>query len=199
MDLIWTVSHPRLAGAERCTLHTDLDGWVLAGVVVASYEQRPLDVRYRVAVDGGWATRSVAITTDDLTRPRALHLDRSTDGTWTIDGEAAPELEGCVDVDVGVTPSTNTLPIRRLGLAVGGEEEVDVAWVRFPALRVERGRQTYARIAPDVWRYRSDGFTADLTVDEDGLVVRYGDDLWRRVTRSPPAGRPPLRPSRPPD
>lgn len=185
MDLVWTVAHPRLAGAERCTLNPDLDGWVLAGVVVAAYERRPLDVRYRVTVDGGWATRSVTIATDDLTQPGALHLDRSTDGTWTIDGEAAPELEGCVDVDVGVTPATNTLPIRRLGLDIGDEEEVDVAWVRFPGLRVERGRQTYARVAADVWRYSSDGFTADLTVDEDGLVVRYGDDLWRRVGFAP--------------
>lgn len=61
------------------------------------------------------------------------------------------------------------------------ESEIDVAWVRFPELRVDRGRQRYARLAADVWRYSSEGFTADLVVDESGLVVQYGDDLWRRV------------------
>ncbi len=66
-------------------------------------------------------------------------------------------------------------------MAVGAQSDIDVAWVRFPDLRVERGRQTYSRMADDIWRYASGGFAAELTVDSDGLVVRYGDDLWRRA------------------
>ncbi len=139
------------------------------------------DVDYRVVVDDAWATQSVDVAMDRLTRPRRLRIDRSVDGSWTVDGEPVPELDGCVDVDLGVTPSTNTLPMRRLDLGVGEEREIDVAWVRFPDLWVDRGRQTYARFSAEVWRYTSERFTADLTVDEDGVVIRYGDDLWRRV------------------
>ncbi|MDP8929270.1 MAG: putative glycolipid-binding domain-containing protein, partial [Actinomycetota bacterium] len=157
------------------------EGWVLSGLVVASYDERPIDVRYRATVDEGWATRSVVVTVDQLKQPRRLELDRSSDGNWTVVGLAAPELDGCVDVDLGVTPSTNTLPIRRLDLDVGAQEEIEVAWVRFPDLRVERGRQHYARIAAELWRYSSGDFTADLIVDEVGLVIRYGADLWQQV------------------
>jgi hypothetical protein len=35
----------------------------------------------------------------------------------------------------------------------------------------------------DAVRYSSEGFTAELTADDDGLVVTYGDDLWRQVGR----------------
>lgn len=181
MDVIWTVSHPTLTGAERCTVQDTGQGWVLSGVVTASYEARPIDVQYRVAVDEGWATRSVAVTVDLLTRSRQLRLERSAEGRWTVDGRPAAELDGCVDVDLGISPSTNTLPIRRIGLDVGGQQEIDVAWVKFPDLRVDRGRQSYARIAADVWRYRSGAFSADLTVDPAGLVVRYGSELWQRA------------------
>jgi uncharacterized protein len=181
VDLVWLVTRSDIAGAERCSLRATEGGWSFRGVVVASYDDRPLDVRYEVAVDERWATRSVVVTMDDLVRPVRLELDRSSDGRWTVDGRTAPHLEGCVDVDLGVTPSTNTLPIRRLDLEVGQEAEIEAAWVRFPELQVDRGRQRYARIGTDVWRYSAGAFTADLVVDETGLVVRYGDDLWRRV------------------
>jgi hypothetical protein len=180
-DLVWIVTRPEFTGAERFALRATERGWLLAGVVVASFDRRPIDVRYQVAVDDGWITRSVTVTMDDLVQPMRLELDRSTDGSWAVDGLSASELGGCVDVDLGVTPSTNTLPIRRLNLDVGESREIEVAWVRFPELRVDRGRQRYTRVSGDTWRYSSDGFTADLQVDESGLVVRYGEDLWRRV------------------
>lgn len=180
-DLVWLVTRSDIAGAERCRIRPVDGGWDLSGVVVAAYDGRPVDVGYFVVVDEAWGTRSVAVTLDDLVHPVRLELSRSTTGRWTVDGRSAPELDGCVDVDLGISPLTNTLPIRRLGLDVGEEAEIDVAWVRFPELRVDRGRQRYARLAVDVWRYSSEGFTADLVVDESGLVVRYGHDLWRRI------------------
>lgn len=183
-DLVWIVERPDLAGAERCVLAATDGGWQLSGSVVASFDRRPIDVRYRITVDDGWRTRTVAVTMDDLTAARRLEL-RSTRGRWSVDGDPAPHLDGCIDVDLGVTPSTNTLPIRRLGLGVGEEREVEVAWVRFPELRVDRGVQRYTRLSEDTWRYRSGGFTADVLVDGNGLVVRYGEDLWRRVADRP--------------
>lgn len=90
-------------------------------------------------------------------------------------------MEDCRDVDLGISPSTNTLPIRRLRLGVGQEANLRVAWVRFPQLEVDAGVQRYKHIAKNRWRYSSEGFTADLSVDDDGLVVTYGDDLWRQV------------------
>jgi hypothetical protein len=85
-------------------------------------------------------------------------------------------------VDLAVTPSTNTLPIRRLDLAVGEGRDVVAAWVRFPGLTIEPLPQRYVRIAEHQYRYESRGgeFTAELEVDTLGVVVRYGS-FWERV------------------
>ena len=93
-----------------------------------------------------------------------------------------PAVAGCLDVDLAFTPATNILPLRRLGLAVGESREMTAAWVRFPDLSVEPLAQRYTRLDERRVRYESRGgsFTADLEVDELGLVVRY-PPLWERV------------------
>ncbi|HEX5502042.1 MAG TPA: putative glycolipid-binding domain-containing protein, partial [Thermomicrobiales bacterium] len=108
-------------------------------------------------------------------------------GHWTAaDGATPPDLAGCLDVDIRVTPFTNTLPIRRLGLRPGESAELAVAYLALPALAVTRERQRYTCLAagPDggLYRYESlpGGFRADLSVDADGLVLDY-PGLFRRV------------------
>src|SRR5262249_58793699 len=96
-----------------------------------------------------------------------------------VDGSMTPALDGCVDVDFGWTPATNTLPIRRLGLGVGAAATIRAAWVRFPELDLLALDQTYTRLADDRWRYASGTFEAELVVDPaTGVVRRYGDDIW---------------------
>lgn len=87
------------------------------------------------------------------------------------------------DVDIGVTPSTNILPLRRFRLAVGESCDLMAAWIQFPALSVHSARQRYTRIAADRYWYESlgSGFRATLTVGDDGMVVQYAD-LWRRLS-----------------
>jgi uncharacterized protein len=97
---------------------------------------------------------------------------------------AVPAIAGCLDVDLAFTPATNILPLRRLGLAAGESGEMTAAWVRFPALSIEPLPQRYTRLDARRVRYESRGgaFTAELEVDELGLVVRY-PPLWERVAQ----------------
>jgi hypothetical protein len=91
-------------------------------------------------------------------------------------------LQGCLDIDIAACAFTNTLPIRRLALEVGQSAEIQVAYLHIPDLRVERVPQRYTRVAPQRYRYEglSTGFVAEITVDEDGLVIDY-PQLCRRV------------------
>jgi hypothetical protein len=99
------------------------------------------------------------------------------EGNWSHDGQRLAQVAGCIDVDLEWSPSTNTLPIRRLGLAPGETKSVAAAWVRFPSLEVQRLEQSYERLAE---RRR---FTADLAVDDDGMVLQYGVN-WKAVATS---------------
>jgi uncharacterized protein len=93
-----------------------------------------------------------------------------------------PAVAGCLDVDLAFSPATNILPLRRLDLAVGESREMTAAWVRFPDLSIEPLAQRYTRLDERRVRYenRDGSFTAELEVDELGLVVSY-PPLWERV------------------
>lgn len=177
---MWSIKHPSLTGTELFELKEDSSGTDLRGWVVALVDGVGCAVEYEVAVDEGWMTRRVDVT---LHRgdTRTLGIEHDGRGRWSVDGVSNPDLEGCLDVDLGVSPSTNTLPIRRLNLDVGAEANLDAAWIRFPELVVEVLPQSYQRKAESVYRYRSDSFEADLEVDDQGVVLRYGKALWQTV------------------
>lgn len=169
-------------GIEYCALAEDAGSASLEGTVITEFDGEPALAHYVVTCPHDWQTASLELSLDQARSRRSLTLHRRNAGWVTDTQQEFAQLQGCIDVDLSVTPSTNTLPIRRLNLAVGASAEVTAAWVRFPALTVEPLRQRYTRSAPDRYRYESleSGFTAELTVDDLGLVTLYpgGWELW---------------------
>jgi hypothetical protein len=166
-------------GAEQFRFRTTPSGYEAHGEVSATLEGSPLRASYSVETDAAWVTRRVYVEAKGGGR-----LDVLSDGAghWRhADGGALPELDGCIDPDISMTPFTNTLAIRRLGLKVGEATEIKVAYVLVPELSLRAAPQRYTRLAERRWRF--DGldidFTADLTVDADGFVVEY-PGLFRR-------------------
>ncbi len=173
-------------GLERCRLARDGEDWLLSGTILAESEGRPAEARYTVRCDAAWRTRRAEVRLSAGDAERVLDLV-AADGHWLADGHEITGVAGSVDVDLSWTPSTNTLPIRRLGLAVGeASRPLVAAWIRFPALTIEPLPQEYLRLGEHRYRYTSRGgaFTAELEVDADGLVVTYGD-FWERMAADP--------------
>ncbi len=164
---------------EWCTLTVRDNGLSLVGTVVGADAGLPLRAEYRILAEPGGPTTAVHVRRWHGFEQRTLTLTRDPKGNWTVDGRTVRALKGCTDVDLGISPSTNTLPIRRLNLGVGQAKEIKAAWVRFPELTVEKTAQTYTRLDEFTYRYASGSFAAELVVDEDGLVASYAD--WRRT------------------
>ena len=185
-EVVWSVwSGP---GTEHLLLAVGDDGVVADGLVVGVADGRPFRIRYEVHCDAGWRTRAVRVSAPGL-EPSAPVIDLLSDGkgNWTMrDGEPVPGLQGCVDVDVSATPFTNTLPIRRLGQEHGESTELLVAYVDVQKMRVWTEGQSYVCLEREarggLYRYKSldGGFTADLPVDADGLVLDY-PGMFRRA------------------
>ncbi|MGD2115776.1 MAG: putative glycolipid-binding domain-containing protein [Acidobacteriota bacterium] len=148
------------------------------------------EVEYELSYDSRWRFLGGEIRSTEGATTRELHLVRDEGGEWRVDDEARPDLAGCSDLDVMVTPFTNTPPLWRLDLAPGEARAFRVAWVRFPELTVTPVRQEYARLGendpPTRFLYRNldSGFEDELAVDEHRLVVVYGP--WRRIRRRVP-------------
>lgn len=166
---------------DRCTLSVDDSGTKLSGTVLLAHEGAATEVRYTVMCDASGNTRSVGMHVHGAgSDERRLALLADGEGGWSVSREPVAELAGCADVDLAVTPATNSLVIRRLQLGVGESAELLVAYVRFPDLGLERADQRYERLGPSEWRFRCRDFTAELVVDDQGLVTDYGG-VWETV------------------
>jgi uncharacterized protein len=166
-------------GFEVLFVRREPDGYRLDGHSAAVEEGQAWGVRYTLTIDASWATRSAHVESRSALGAREVRIDGDGSGGWRVDGRPAPELAGCLDVDLEASACTNALPVRRLGLDVGRRAEAPAAYVRAPDLRVERLEQQYARLEDDgdTSRYDYDSpdhdFRAVLVFDQSGLVLDY--------------------------
>lgn len=179
-NVLWRGIEPAL-GAEHCTLRRRPDGgYRLGGTVVFATEEdgTPTTARYDILTDNRWRTRQVTVALAD----RGTGIRLLTDGTghwWVPHGDEVPELERCLDVDLRCTPATNALAVNRLELPIGASGEVRTAYIEVPSLRISFSEQRYERIDEDLYLFTAGDFTAEIRVDEHGLVVDY-EGNWER-------------------
>ena len=168
-----------VAADEHCTLSLRETGLSLVGTVIGAEGGLPVRVEYRVLADRAGLTTAAHVRDLRGFETRTIALERDPKDRWTVDGVAVRSLKGCTDVDLGCSPSTNTLPIRRLRLGLGATQTIQAAWIRFPELEVVKAAQAYSRLDEFTYRYASGTFQAELSVDDDGLVAAYAE--WMRT------------------
>src|SRR5262245_50893321 len=121
---------------EACAVSASSDGFRVTGRIIAAHEDQPLTIVYDIMCGRDWSAQAISIDQVLGMTPRHLQLVRTGEG-WLADGAADARLDGCTEPDLGLTPSTNALAIRRLDLAIGQAATIQCAWVKFPALSVE--------------------------------------------------------------
>jgi hypothetical protein len=171
-------------GFEHLLLRSDAGEIVADGVVTRVTPA--VRIHYEIRCDPGYRVRAVSVRSLDP-GGRSLRLLADGAGNWRDEaGGVLDALKDCLDVDISATPFTNTLPIRRLELSPGQSAELAMAYVSVLEVSVSMVRQRYTclELGAGGGRYRyeglSTGFTAELPVDPDGLVLDY-PGVWRRV------------------
>jgi hypothetical protein len=160
-------------------------GVVADGLVLGVTDGRPFRLSYEVRCDPYWRVRAARVGVPG--EPPRVELLSDGEGNWTgPDGRTVSYLKGCEYVDISETPFTNSLPIRRLGLEPGGSAEITVAYFDGADLQPWPEPQRYTRLETGdgggTYRFVSldGGFSAELPVDQDGLVLDY-PGLFRRA------------------
>jgi hypothetical protein len=165
---------------EDATLRESREG-IFVESIIRSRGQDNSTTRYTITGDVSWRVRKVEI---ELSRKEEkLRLESDGLGRWSNESGAVPDLDGAIDIDISVTPFTNTLPIRRLGLDAGQSAEISVVYITVPDLNISLDNQRYTCVIPDkLYRFESldSGFVREIETDEYGLVLLY-PGLFKRV------------------
>ena len=168
-------------GFEASFFRPDGAGWLLSGSTSGIEDGVAWTVDYELAVDDRWHTTLAVVRNRTVDGTRSVRLESAGDGAWLVDGKPAPQLDGCVDVDLESSAMTNTLPVHRFALAVGAKADAPAVYVRATDLRIERLEQVYTRIDDERGLQRFDYLSVDadfrcvLRYDESGLVLDYPD------------------------
>lgn len=184
--------------AESARVEIGADGLRATGTQLGAH-RLPYRLDYALDATGrsearGFVTRHLRVAIAGDGWRRSIDLLRGDDGAWQCGAEvegaptdvelAAPGLSPAdaaalgteaLDCDLAFSPLTNLMPIRRHALdREPGEREMTMAWVSVPDLHVHADEQRYAHVAPERVRFsQPSGFSAELTLDADGLVRRY--------------------------
>jgi hypothetical protein len=178
--LFW--SRTDVEGLERLELAVTAEA-ITAHSTVICLEDGGFRLDHHWHLDPDWRAQSVTVERWNRQGHGSLRMERAGRG-WRVDGVPRSDLDGAAEPDLSVTPFCNTLPIRRLPEHAGASLTLDTAYIDGAALTVGRSRQRYDRLGPRRVRYvdlgLSQGFEADLTVDDQGLVLSY-QHLFERI------------------
>lgn len=173
-------------GIEHLYLREENDQVIADGMIVGVIDDQLMRLRYEVQCDLAYQFQTVHV---QMLQPfqRTLMLTRSHEGIWR-DGEQKilPDLAGAFEIDLTVSPFTNTLPIRRLHPAIDQPVEIVVAYIDLPAFTIRPERQLYTLIrtssTDNTYRFEQSSieYTQDIRVDSQGYVIDY-PGLFQRV------------------
>ena len=192
---VWTGVEEWLAEAASIDLRY---GALSANGIQLGAHPSPYRVDYRLDASDGFVTTGLELASTGDGWRRRLLLRHDGSGRWSAevdddgnppggdwDGEL-PDLSDALDIDIGFSPLTNSIPILRHELHREGSRDFVMAWVSVPDLRVTASKQRYEHVRTDdegatVRFLEVDrDFTADLELDSDGLLAFY-PALSRRV------------------
>lgn len=186
-EVMWVSVDEKIFEHLRLSISPEIgikaDGWIV------HLNEKSYRIQYKLECDSAWIVRRMEFTRWDKNMQKVVfHSDGL--GRWTNhEGKNLPELDGCIDVDIYASPFTNTLAIRRLALQEGDAKTIQVAFVNLPELKITPVKQRYTLLKtnPDgsVYRYEGldSGYTVELPVDTDGLVIDY-PEFFKRVWSS---------------
>ncbi len=154
-------------GNDACRFADAEGGYLIDG---SSTDAKGITLPYRIRARGDGTTRRARIGAKSR-----IFVSRAPDNTWLLNGRPAPEVSGAEDIDLGFTPATLTLPIRRLTLGIGHDAEIMVARLDLENERLTPLHLVVRRIAEEEYECLNaeTGKTSHLLVDRHGVIQRH--------------------------
>ena len=85
------------------------DEWIFRGTILTLAGNATAEAKYEIVCDRSFRTRQANVSVRDATGERTLQI-AAENGRWYENGRENQTVIGALDIDLGWSPSTNTLP-----------------------------------------------------------------------------------------
>jgi hypothetical protein len=143
--------------------------------IIGCSDDVPFKVDYELEMSKDWVISTFSIKAHLGNIEHALSLSHNGYGNWFNNGQEWKHLEGCLDIDISLTPFTNSLPLNRVKSGLDQKTSIEVVYIDVLDFNISKTSQYYQLLESNRYKYaNSDGsFTADITVDEFNFVKHY--------------------------
>ncbi len=160
---------------ENCLVNVTEAGVAVNSVIVGGYEGKIYRVEYYIRTNEKWETVFLEIMSQHSNTKEHFVFEGDGNRNWKINENTDSQFNGCTDVDIPLTPFTNSLPINRLKMQNDKGHEIRVIYVDLLIKQITPVRQKYVRLSDTRYHYENipTDFQADIEVDGLGYVVDY--------------------------
>jgi hypothetical protein len=172
-NLLWTGREYH--SMENCLVKRENNYTTITSTIIGYYQNKIYQVDYHIEANRQWETLLVEINCRHSDQVQQVKFERNSIGNWYSNGNEQPAFKGCVDVDISLTPFTNSLPINRLQLKQHEAQEITVIYFDLLTRQIKPATQKYTRLTNSTYRYENvpNDFEAVIEIDASGFVVDY--------------------------
>lgn len=166
----------KLQTTEHCELLLEEHRMIASAVVEGTADGREVNFSYRIQTDANWRTLSVSVLNRIEGDFKQLIYTSDGAGNWfDAEGLELSHFKGCIEIDIMLSPFTNSLPIKRLRMKLGESQRISVLYFDLLKFEVRRVEQIYTRLTDDRYKYENteNDFKALIKFDGSGLVSSY--------------------------
>ncbi len=172
-NIIWTGLYYH--SLENCLLkQSPLIGNDVKSTIIGYHNNHIYKIDYQITTTENWEPIRVIIRTqvDDL---REIITLKKLQGKYVLNGKANSEFDDITDIDISLTPFTNSLPINRLKLKDKERQVIDVLYFDLLEKVIRPVKQVYTKLSNYEYVYENydKSFQANIIIDEEGLIVDY--------------------------
>jgi len=151
-------------------------------VIVGAHDDKIYRVDYSIKTNRNWECIFFEATTQLSDKKEVINYHSDGRGNWTKNGAPVNEFKGCIDIDISLTPFTNSLPINRLQWELNKPQQITVLFLDILSQEIMPTQQCYTKLSNTKFKFENvpNDFEAIITVDASGMVVNYPDLFVRK-------------------
>jgi uncharacterized protein len=160
---------------EYAVLVTSSGSHLISSSIVGIYKGKKYRVDYIIKTNSRWQVKYLELQSMVNNKSRKYLLASDSRAQWTLDGEKTQRFAGCTEVDISLTPFTNSLPVNRLKMRKKESQIIDVVFVDVLEGKIKRVKQQYTKLSDRSYKFQNvpNDFEAILTTDRTGFVRNY--------------------------